>query len=334
MIQEVAPGIFCIQVTLPNNPLKATNSYYIPGPERDLVIDTGFAQDICREVLFGALKELGSREDRRDVFLTHRHSDHSGLCTEVCGENGRVYMGETELYHYRRRAKVWDDKRRVQYPGFKENGFPAVLLEELTRANAASKPFNQPAPDDRFIPIPEGGFLKAGQYRLQVIEVPGHSPGHAMLWEASRGIMFTGDHILFDISPNITTWGEMKDSLGSYLESLKKVKDYPVQLALPGHRKSGEYRTRVWELEAHHKVRLEEIRQILTREPGLTTYEIAGKMSWRIHAHDWEEFPVRQKIFAFSECQAHLDHLQATGELFTKKSKGMFRYYRKEKAEE
>ena len=36
MIQEVAPGIFRIEVTLPNNPLKWTNSYYIPGPERDL----------------------------------------------------------------------------------------------------------------------------------------------------------------------------------------------------------------------------------------------------------------------------------------------------------
>ena len=132
MIQEVAPGIFRIEVTLPNNPLKWTNSYYIPGPERDLVIDTGFARDVCREVLFGALKELGSREGRRDVFLTHRHSDHSGLCTEVCGENGKVYLGAMELNSYQQRAKVWH-KQTERYPGYRVNGFPQPLLEELKR---------------------------------------------------------------------------------------------------------------------------------------------------------------------------------------------------------
>ena len=47
--------------------------------------------------------------------------------------------------------------------------------------------------------------------------------------------MLLGDHVLFDITPNITDWWDVPDSLGDYLRSLDKLVAYPVTLPLPGH---------------------------------------------------------------------------------------------------
>ena len=68
--------------------------------------------------------------------------------------------------------------------------------------------------DDRFVPIEAGWKYTVGDYTLEMISVPGHTPGNAMFWAKKQGIMFTGDHILFDISPNITSWLESEDSAG------------------------------------------------------------------------------------------------------------------------
>lgn len=60
--------------------------------------------------------------------------------------------------------------------------------------------------------------------------------------------MFTADHILFDITPNITMWPNMENALGSYLNSLKKFREIPVRQSLPGHREAGDYMGRIDEL--------------------------------------------------------------------------------------
>ena len=122
--------------------------------------------------------------------------------------------------------------------------------------------------------------------------------------------MFTGDHVLFDITPNITSWTGMRDALGSYLENLERVREYPVRLALPGHRHTGDYRARVEAIQRHHAARLADALRIVEAAPGLTAYEIAGRMSWNIRARSWDEFPLVQKWFAVGECISHLDHLR------------------------
>lgn len=55
----------------------------------------------------------------------------------------------------------------------------------------------------------------------------------------------------------------MEDALGSYLDSLRAVRELPVRLALPGHRGRGELAPRVGALLEHHARRLEELRTIL-----------------------------------------------------------------------
>ena len=127
--------------------------------------------------------------------------------------------------------------------------------------------------------------------------------------------MFTDDYILVDISPNITSWLESEDSLGDYLDSLRLARKYPVRLALPGHRKTGDYAARIEALLAHHERRLAETEAQLAEHPGMTAYETAGKMRWKIRAASWEEFPPSQKRFAVGECMAQLDYLRLRGRI-------------------
>ena len=46
-MKEIIPNIYSIPVPLPNNPLKELNAYLIKGPDRSLLIDTGFNLPEC-----------------------------------------------------------------------------------------------------------------------------------------------------------------------------------------------------------------------------------------------------------------------------------------------
>lgn len=101
--------------------------------------------------------------------------------------------------------------------------------------------------------------------------------------------------MLVHITPNICRWAGVADSLGDYLHSLNKVRGLPVRLLLSAHRaETGEPRKRVDELAAYHARRIENAWET----PGLTAYDIAGRMARSIHCRNWAEFPPTQKFFA------------------------------------
>lgn len=324
MVEEVFENIFRIEVVLPGNPLKATNAYLIRGAERDLLIDTGFRRKECFDALSEGLKSLGSHRARRDVLCTHLHADHSGLADLFAAEDGTIWFGAADLDRW---GKIYDTEyRRKNRTRFLEEGFPLEILDKVYAVNPA---FVQalPATDARFRTIRGGDCVPAGDHVLTMIDVPGHTPGNGMFWMEDGGIMFTGDHVLFDITPNITAWTGMDDALGSYIDSLERVRDYPVKLALPGHRKPGDYLTRINAIIAHHARRLDDAMNTIREEPGLTGYDIAGLMRWKIRAKNWAEFPPTQKWFAVGECFSHLDYLRKRGRITRRKEDGLYRYY-------
>ena len=151
--------------------------------------------------------------------------------------------------------------------------------------------------------------LEAGGFRLQALLMPGHTPGQMCFWMEREGIMFLGDHVLFDITPNITAWPSLPDALGAYLENLDRIRAYAPVRALPGHRESGDLALRVDQLKEHHCRRLEEALKAVRDHPGAGAYELAGYMTWKIRAKSWADFPVAQKWFAVGECMSHLDRL-------------------------
>lgn len=127
--------------------------------------------------------------------------------------------------------------------------------------------------------------------------------------------MVAGDHILFDITPNITYWTGFDNPLKNYLASLEKVYDLNVNLVLPGHRSlMKDHKKRIGELQKHHQARLNEILEALG-DGEKNAYEISPYVTWDIDCDKWEDFPPPQKWFAFGETMAHLIYLEEEGRI-------------------
>ena len=321
MVQEITPDLFRIKVPLPDTPLKYLNAYAVRSPERSLVIDTGLNHDACLTALLEGLKTIGIDPGQADYFITHLHSDHFGLITRLAGEGTRVYFNRPE-------AEIIENWQgfgpMLAYIG--RNGFPVERLADVLKAHPGSKFGTDWVPPMQM--LGEGDKIRVGEYVFECVETPGHTLGHTCLYEPGRRLFVAGDHILAGITPNIQCWAEGRNPLQQYLASLDKVRDYPVDLVLPGHRRLfSEFRKRIQELIAHHQKRLDEVLGILANGP-LTGYDVAARMSWDIVAAGWSDFPVAQQWFATGEALAHLRYLEDAGRIRHETQQDIVRFSR------
>lgn len=308
MADEIRPGLHRIEVPLPGSPLKSINSYVVTSGDRALVIDTGMMRPECERALRAGLDELHVKLKEADFFITHLHADHMGLVSALASDTSTVYFNRPDNRvivaaredHARFFDKLISQTRRA--------GFSDQEVEASLREHPGYKYSPPDYPPFRF--VDDGDELEVGGYRFLVVATPGHTPGHRCLYEPGRKLFVSGDHVLGDITPNITVWGEDDDSLGDYLTSLDKVVELDVELVLPGHRTSFPgLRQRIEELKRHHRHRLDEVLAVLGRGGG-TAYRVAAQMTWDIVAETWDEFPVVQKWFAVSEATSHLRYLE------------------------
>ncbi|MDR1134881.1 MAG: MBL fold metallo-hydrolase [Clostridiales Family XIII bacterium] len=324
MIEKIMDDFYRISVPLPKNPLKELNSYFIRGDESDLLIDLGFRMHACRDALESGLAELNSAPERRDILLTHLHADHSGLVNDFIAPGRRIFLSDIDLRYLLR--IISGDTRAATHLRFTTEGFPDELLSRIEKTNL-TKIYALGVDGARCQGLLDGEILNIGAYRLQTVLVPGHTPGNAMFWMEEQKTMITGDHVLFDITPNITAWVDVEDSLGDYIHSLKKGFDYPVEHSLPSHREPGNYHERVNDLIVHHEHRLEHVHNIIIDAPGLSAYEIASRMKWKIRSKSWDTFPPMQKWFAMGECLSHLDYLRLRKKIYRIQAEHAYIYY-------
>ncbi len=309
MIETILPNLFRIEVPLPRNPLRNINSYVIASEERALVVDTGMNQPECRAALEAGFDALGLDRTRTDFFITHFHADHLGLVPALASESSRVFFNEPETQWVHTFTPGAFLARLIKYG--RACGFQAEGLEAAMKQHPGLR--NSPPQYPEFTVLHDGDALEAGGYRFTCVSTPGHSPGHLCLYESNHRILLSGDHVLGDITPNISATADDNDTLGTYLASLDKVYALEVALVLPGHRrKFSNFRERIEELKAHHLTREEEVVRIL--KTGVdTAYAVATQMTWDFVAQSWDHFPLMQKWFAVGEAAAHLRHLETKG---------------------
>ena len=323
MVQEIRKNLYKIPVALPNSPLRVLNSYVITSDDRNIMIDTGFRLPECLESMKEGIAEIGLDMSKTDILLTHMHSDHSGLISEIATPTTRVYIARGEIHWM-----LKDSRRAIREKdagGFLRLGFS----EEEMRFHTNAVSWNLTSKDEHtdFSLIDDGDIFTCGDYNLRAIRTPGHTPAHMCFWLEQEKIMFTGDHVLFDISPNITNWRELYDTLGAYMASLRAIDKYDVQLALPGHREPGDFHERIAHLLDHHEKRLDECLYIIRENPGLSTYEITSLMTWQIRSKNWDDFPLGQKWFAVGEAFSHIRHLEVLGKIWVDANQPIAKIY-------
>jgi glyoxylase-like metal-dependent hydrolase (beta-lactamase superfamily II) len=310
LFEEILPGLYRINVPLVESPLKATNSYVIKGTERSLIIDTGWNREDCRTALVSGLKECDVDSKQADFFITHMHADHAGLVSTLAGEGARIYFGRADA-EIIRSATPGHWQKQIDFA--RKRGFP---VDELERA-IGSHPGRRYSPNTsmNLCVSKDGDTISIGDYLFECIETPGHTEGHICLYEPSKKIFICGDHILVDITPNITLSSGERNSLKEYLMSLDKVYDLDVELVLPGHRSIfRNHKERIRELKQHHQVRLKEVISILAKGKQ-NAFQVASQMTWDIGYRSWDLFPPAQKWFAFGEALAHLKYLEDEGKV-------------------
>lgn len=304
-MKEVFKNIFMFEVPLYKSALKAINIYVIKNKDRAIVLDTGYNTEESKEVMINNLKELNLEIKDCDLILTHLHADHTGLASFFYENGAKVYMGKVdgELTNGMVNMKYWDlllsflplygmDKEI----GLEDNpGFNYKLDKEIN-----------------FNILNIGDVIETDDYKFEVVDLIGHTPGHIGLYEKEKGFMFSADTVLDPITPNITFWGyEWENILNTYMNTLRWMKTLNLKTVLPTHRNIiTNVNTRIDELIHHHFLRLQEILDSFEVDrDDYTIREISSKISWRIRANSWDDFPKPQKWFACGETMSHMDYL-------------------------
>ena len=325
MLIKLAENIYRIEIPLPNNPMKLLNSYFIKGngTGRNLIIDTGFNRPECRDAMDEALDLLHTDLNETDIFITHLHADHSGQIFHLKNRNNTAFAEEREADVINRlhdRA-YWDHI----YKEFRKEGLRMNHDEAIS-----THPGFMWRPDDTvdFTCLHDGDVLNYGGYELRCIVTPGHSPGHTCLYDERHKILFAGDMILGDITPNLCYELWLDDPLTEYVKSLGIVENLDIARIFVGHRNMlNDAYGRIAGLRTHHTLRCNEALDVLKRRGPLDSWSAAAHMTWDIDARDWEAFPPSQKWFATGEADAHMLFLYHEGFISMHTDENGFKIY-------
>lgn len=304
------PDVFEVRVPFENISTSHTNCYIVKDGDDALVIDTGAPSDEGCTILDETLDELGVDRARLRFFLTHLHLDHAGLVDRVALPGAKLYVSSVDFEAVRasRAASSYDAARRA----FVAEGVSPSDASGYARYAVEPRLFD--ASRLTLVPSCEGDVVEVGRWRLRVVETPGHTPGHLALYEPESRILFSGDHILFVISPSIALFPGGGDGLQAYLDSLAKVRKLGVKRLFISHGEScDDFDERIDWLATHHLERLEETRGIVAATPGLTGEEVIRAIRWNVPFDTWDKISFVQRWCIVTEGVVILNHLVEGG---------------------
>lgn len=309
----MAPGLWSIPVPLPINDLRYVLVYALETPKGPVLIDAGWDTADAWDGLSAGLALAGFEvADVQGVLVSHIHPDHYGLAARIREASGAwiaLHPADASLIgdRYEHPERVVAANRAL----LRLAGVPERLANDLSRASLDVAHLVQVAQPD--ILIEDGQELRIPGWDLVTVWTPGHSPGHVCFHDPQRRFLFSGDHVLPRITPNVTVHTQQPPNpLADFLDSLRKLVPLAVDEVLPAH----EHRFhglghRVGRLLAHHERRLGQIAQIVETTPDLTCWEIACAMPWRTPIEQIGE-PFVQRS-ANGEVLAHLVLLESVG---------------------
>jgi hypothetical protein len=131
--------------------------------------------------------------------------------------------------------------------------------------------------------------------------------------------MFSGDQLLFDITPTTLISLDDKDMLGQYIKSMRRLLDLQPKRLFHSHGEiRADYRRRAIRILNSRKARIDlAAKSIWQRcaEGGQapTGIEVINSLSWKIPYPSIDDAPEEQQWLIYSQGVTVLDHLVATG---------------------
>lgn len=300
--------------------LKTASIYIIENDDKKILVDTGM-----RPTTEGYLKSFGVNIDEIDlIVLTHLHIDHIGGAGSLSKYYGiPVGMGKRDIALIEKLKTDPTGYENAFLEYFKENGVPDVMIN-------AAKDHSPILSEHKYyesLEITEQlteSYRLSGSDKLSIIEVPGHSPGSVCIYIKELNALFSGDHILQRITPNISFYIDEENMLAPYLRSLEKTRRLGVEMIYPGH--GEEFRDkddRMLQLITHHYERISEVKGIVTE--WMSAYEVARKMKWS-KDRKMDTMNMMERNFAMGEALSHLMYLYDNGDIDRKSSNGITKF--------
>ncbi|WP_297322548.1 MBL fold metallo-hydrolase [uncultured Bartonella sp.] len=200
--QAVSLGYHVRRVTA-HNPspftFTGTNSYIL-GSEELAIIDPGPDEPTQLKTFL----EVIDGHKLKYIFITHSHSDHSGLAKKLKDLTEATIVGEGA---YR--------------PAHSGNLQQDIVLDEKCDRNFS--------PD---ITLKDGESVEGSDWKLTCVTTPGHMANHAAFALDNTGILFTGDHVM---AWSTTVIAPPEGSMHDYMHSLDKLLQRDDLIYFPGH---------------------------------------------------------------------------------------------------
>jgi glyoxylase-like metal-dependent hydrolase (beta-lactamase superfamily II) len=305
-LTEVAAGVFELRLPIPFEDGQVNVFLFIDGREADL-LDCGMNAEESLDAIHDALEHLGARRLRR-LLITHIHPDHYGAAGALAGPGlADLYLHRLEVPLVHPRYVELEHLVEEVHTYLLVNGVPADEADVLSNSQRALSQVVKTA--EPSVQLDGAELVEMGRHRVRVEWTPGHSPGHLCLFEPAEGLLFAGDHILPELSPNIGLHPQSTpDPLHDYLSGLRRMAALEPKRVLPAHgRPFADIAGRVNALTSHHRRRLDQIMEIVGAEE---------KTGWRVALDLWgprDNF--YEKRLALQEGLAHLQALAVEGRL-------------------
>jgi glyoxylase-like metal-dependent hydrolase (beta-lactamase superfamily II) len=306
-VSQVADDIWCISCPVPFD-VGSVNVYLLVGDPVTLV-DTGTKIAFTVDDLWELLKRTGTDPASiRQLVLTHRHIDHFGLGRAIQDRTGCEVISSTVDGPF---IADWRGMAAGSRELFRRSGTAFGIPDDLFATNEkwarAIVMAADPVTSDRL--VQEGDEVVAGGRRLRVIEAPGHTEGLITFLDEQTGVYLVNDHVLEHITPNPDIYSydvdNLKSGLPDYINSLRKVRDLPVSLVLPGHGfEMTNLAGRVDEVLFHHQQRADKIAALVVDKPR-EIFEVVGLV--------WPKLRPQDSHLAVREIIGHMILLEAEG---------------------
>ena len=318
-IQEIAAGFYMITLPMPFR-LEHVNVFLIVHDKGATLFDTGLNISGTLPELEASLASVGlSIGNIGQIFLTHFHADHCGVAGLIKERSGAIIHMSEEGKRHIERMKNGDLIVKRMREFLRQHGFPEKTLDFIAKMFGRFKNATISFEVDEILK-PRKIYETCGR-TFEVIPTPGHANGHSCFYFGDENILLSGDHVLPDITPNLSP--DLFDSnfrpLDAFLSSLDRVGNLPVKMVCPAHGAPfANLSGRVSEIKEHHRERKGLILDAV-RKGRKTTFQI----SLDIFGEDLPEF---DKFLAINETYVHIMELLKEGRI-REESDGMHVLY-------
>jgi glyoxylase-like metal-dependent hydrolase (beta-lactamase superfamily II) len=309
---EIAPGLLWLRMPLPFA-LDHINLWLLTEADGGAtLIDCGFGDAATRALWERHFATTLARMPIRRIIATHYHPDHFGNAAWLSERFGAgIAMTHSEyLTAHAIAGQLGGYAPETVIDLFCRHGMSETHLAALAkRGNSYRRGVPElPQSFDRMV---AGDVRRAGDAPWRIVVGCGHSPEHASLYCAERGVLISGDMLLPRISTNVSVSAVNPDGnpLRRFLDSLEAFAELPEEtLVLPSH--GLPFRgiaVRIAQLSAHHDARLAELQAAL--EAGSAPLYAADLVPVLFR----RELDIQQRYFAMGEAIAHLNFLWQAG---------------------